>query len=68
MPSDANCNIFRNRPFFSVEAFLENTFLLYHVPEEKIRQAIEFVSQFDYPTIAQNMIDTMLRELEVMTA
>lgn len=51
-----------------VAAFLENTFLLYHVPQEKIRQAIEFVSQFDYPTIARNMIDSMLRELEEMTA
>ncbi len=47
-----------------VEAFLENTFLLYHVPEEKIRQAVEFVSQFDYPTIVKDMIDTTLRELE----
>lgn len=50
-----------------IEAFLENTFLLYHVPEEKIRQAIEFVSRFDYPTIAKNLIDTMLRELEART-
>ncbi len=46
-----------------VEAFLENTFLLYRIPEEKIRQAIEFVSQFDFTTIAKNMIDTMLCEL-----
>lgn len=51
-----------------VEAFLENTLLLYHVPQEKIREAIEFVARFDYPTIAQQMIDAMLRELEERTA
>ncbi len=51
-----------------VEAFLENTLLIYHVPQEKIREAIEFVARFDYPTIAQQMIDAMVRELEERTA
>lgn len=47
-----------------VEAFLENTFLLYHVSDEKIREAVKFVSQFDYPTIAKKIIDEMIQELE----
>lgn len=50
-----------------VEAFLENTFLLYHVPEEKIRQVIDFVSKLDYPTIVQGMIASAMQELEERT-
>lgn len=47
-----------------VQSFLRTTFLVYEVPEEKIREAITFVSQFDYPTIAQGVIDNMLAFLE----
>ena len=47
-----------------VQSFLRTTFLVYEVPEEKIREAIEFVSQFDYSTIAQGVIDNMLAFLE----
>lgn len=48
-----------------VAAFLECTFKIYDVPEEKIQEAIDFVSQFDYTTIAKNVIDSMMQELEV---
>lgn len=47
-----------------VKRFLETTFLIYRVPDEKIQEAIEFVSQLDYPTITQNTIDSMLEFLE----
>lgn len=46
-----------------VERFLQTTFRVYMVPEDKIRQAIDFVKQFDYPAIAQQTIDAMLRYL-----
>lgn len=47
-----------------VRTFLETTFLIYHVPEEKIREAIAFVNQFDWATIAQNVIQEMLQSLQ----
>lgn len=47
-----------------VASFLETTFLIYRVPDEKIKKTIEFVSQFDYPTIAQKTIDNMVQQLE----
>lgn len=47
-----------------VAAFLECTFKIYDVPPKKIQEAIEFVSQFDYPTIAKNVIEAMIKELE----
>ena len=50
-----------------VKAFLENTFLLYEIPKEKIEEAIGFVSQFDFKTIAQQVIDNMLSYLESKT-
>lgn len=43
-----------------VRRFLETTFLVYRVPDEKIREAIDFVSRFDYPTLARRTIDTLL--------
>lgn len=46
-----------------VQSFLETTFLVYRVPEEKIKEAVRFVSQFDYPTLAQKTIDSMLTYL-----
>ena len=49
-----------------VAAFIESTFRVYSVPEEKIRQTIEFVSQFDFKEIAQNVISGMLTRLENM--
>ena len=50
-----------------VRRFIECTFRIFQVPEAKIEEAIQFVSQFDYPTIAQAAIDNMLSYLESMT-
>ncbi len=50
-----------------VARFLETTFLVYRVPDEKIKEAIEFVSRFDYPAIAENVISHMLEYLESQT-
>jgi AcrR family transcriptional regulator len=47
-----------------VRAFLENTFLLYEIPRDKISEAIEFVSQFDWKRIARDVIDNMLAYFE----
>ncbi len=47
-----------------VKSFLEATLLLYHVPSEKIKEAIEFVSKFDFETLAKKVIDDMLTYLE----
>lgn len=43
-----------------VEAFLQATFKIYDVPQEKIREAIDFVSRFDYTTAAQTTVDNMV--------
>ena len=51
-----------------VKRFLETTFLVYEVPKTKIAQAVEFVSLFDFKTIAQNAIDSMLITLEEKSA
>lgn len=47
-----------------IEAFLECTFKLYDVPKEKITEAIEFVSKFDFEKIAQETVNNMLKQLE----
>ena len=47
-----------------VRSFLEASLRIYQVPEEKIREAIEFVKQFDYPALARKTIDTMFAELK----
>ena len=47
-----------------VQAFLENALRIYQVPEEKIREAAEFVKQFDYPALAQGTIDSMFATLD----
>lgn len=43
-----------------VEAFLQATFKIYDVPQEKIAQAVAFVSQIDYKSVAQMTIDNMM--------
>lgn len=43
---------------------LESTLLICRVPDEKIQEALAFVSQFDWPTIAQNTIQTTWDYLE----
>lgn len=47
-----------------IEAFLECTFKLYDVPKEKIAEAIEFVSKFDFEKIARETVNNMLKQLE----
>ncbi len=47
-----------------VRAFLEASLLIYRVPEEKIREAIEFVSQFDFEALARQVINGMLNTLQ----
>ncbi len=47
-----------------IKAFLESTLLLYRLPDEKIRECIEFVSQFDFEPLAKQVIDGMLKSLE----
>ncbi|MBQ7760473.1 MAG: TetR/AcrR family transcriptional regulator [Clostridia bacterium] len=50
-----------------VRAFLENTFLLYEIPRAKIEDAIKFVSQFDFKSLAKQIINNMLSYLESKT-
>lgn len=50
-----------------IRSFLESTFLLYRVSDEKIREAIEFVSHYDWKTIADGVIENMLSYLESKT-
>ena len=47
-----------------VARFLETTLKIYDVPEEKIKEAIDFVSDFDFETIAKETINNMLAFLE----
>ena len=50
-----------------VKNFLESTLLLYRVPDEKIAEAVSFVSRFDFVMIANGVIDNMLSYLESKT-
>ncbi len=47
-----------------VKRYLETSFAVYGVPKEKTVEAIQFVSQFDFEMIAQQVIDSMLTSLE----
>lgn len=47
-----------------VARFIETTFLIYRVPDEKIREAVEFVKQFDFMTLAQQAVASMMQRLE----
>lgn len=47
-----------------VKRFLETTFKLYDVPQEKIQETIDFVSGFDFEMIAKQTIESMLAFLE----
>ena len=60
------CNMFFTMDM-KVKTFLESTFRVYSVPEEKIAEAVAFVREFDFKTIAQNVIDNMLEYLESKT-
>ena len=50
-----------------VSAFLENTFLLYEIPREKIDEAIAFVSRFNFTGLAEEVMENMLSYLEKKT-
>lgn len=47
-----------------VRAFLRHSLTLYHVPEEKIDEAIAFVSNIDFKRVAAETISNMLAYLE----
>ncbi len=47
-----------------VEAFLECSFRMYKVPDQKINLAKEFVKQFDFKTIAKQTIEALFHYLE----
>lgn len=47
--------------------FLETTFLVYRVSDEKINEAIEFVSKYDFKMISQGVLERMLKYLEERT-
>lgn len=47
-----------------VKRYLETTLLLFRVSDEKIQEAIEFVSQFDYITLAKNIIEHLIQYLQ----
>lgn len=47
-----------------VRRFIECTFRIFKVPEEKTEQAIAFVSRFDYPRLAQQVVEQLLIRLE----
>ncbi len=47
-----------------IKRFLETTFLVYRIPDQKIDEAIKFVSKFDFKTIAEEVISNLLEYLE----
>lgn len=47
-----------------ITTFLESTFLLYYVDNNKIKEAINFVKQFDWQNLAQDVINNMLAYLK----
>lgn len=49
-----------------VKRYLEITLRIFDIPKEKIEEAITFVQQFDYPKLAQETINTLLKKLEAM--
>lgn len=60
------CNMFFTMDM-KVRAFLESTFRVFRVSEEKIAEAIAFVGGFDFAAIAEGVIDNMLGYLESKT-
>ena len=47
-----------------IRKFLTTTFKIYDVPSNKIEEAIEFVSQFNFIKIAGDVIDNLFKYLE----
>ena len=50
-----------------IRKFLETTFKIYDVPKEKIEEAIEFVSRFNFNEIASAVINNLFKYLEKRT-
>lgn len=50
-----------------VKSFIESTLLLYHIEEEKIKETIAFVTQFDFEILANEVTQNMLSFLESKT-
>lgn len=50
-----------------VRRFIEATFLVWRVPDEKINEAIEFVSQFDFKAISKETLENLFDYLESNT-
>lgn len=50
-----------------IRKFLETTFKIYDVPKEKIEEAIEFVSRFNFTEIASAVINNLFKYLEKRT-
>lgn len=47
-----------------ISRFIETTFLVYRLPDEKIKEAISFVSGFEWSRIAEEVINDMIQKLE----
>ena len=47
-----------------IKRFIEATFLIFRVKEEKIKEAIDFVLKFDFEKIAKEVLDKFLESLE----
>ncbi len=47
-----------------VARFIETTFLIYRVPQARIEEAVAFVKQFDFVTLAEQAVASMLYRLE----
>ena len=45
-----------------IKRFLATTFKLYDVPEKKIQETIEFVSQMDFGHISEKLVNEMLEK------
>lgn len=50
-----------------VARFLETTFRIFQVPDEKIHEAVQFVQQFDFQNTVTGIIDRMLGYLKEKT-
>lgn len=47
-----------------VNRFIEVAFLVYRAPDEKIAEALAFVKRFDFPSAAQDAVNTMIAQLK----
>lgn len=46
-----------------IKAFLENTFSIYKVPDKKVKEAIDFVTKYDFKKMADETIQSMLKKI-----